>query len=167
MLFVIRIVLMLFILPLLEVREVFRLSDAFISPTETPSLELVVTVFNVAKGHNADLLLRCTPLSDYSVFISLINDGVDNGLALGAAIDSAIHYCIKNDIMRVYLQEKSAEVKRMLITEWDDDVYREVIREEAIEEEKIATARRMKEYGDPINKIADITGLPLEEIADL
>ena len=31
----------------------------------------------------------------------------------------------------------------------------------------LETARRMKEYGDPIDKIADITGLSLDEIAQL
>jgi len=174
-------------------KEVYRLSDTFIAPAEAPSLELVVTVINVAKGHNEGLLLRCTPLSDYSSFVSLVNDGIATGLALDAALDGAIHYCIQHDIMRVYLQEESAEVKRMLITEWNEDEYREVIRDEAREEglaegiaeglaegiaqgiaqgieqgavrEKTATARRMKEYGDPADKIADITGLSPDEIS--
>jgi len=160
-------------------KAVFHLSDAFISPVEAPSLELVVTVFNVAKGHNEELLTHCTPLSDYSVFISRINDNMAKGFDLEDAIDGAIHYCIEHDIMRVYLQKESAEVRRLLITEWNEDEYREVIREEAREEgleegraegvaqEKLANARLMKAEGIPVDAIARITGLSPEDVSGL
>jgi len=160
-------------------KEVFRLSDAFIAPTNTPSLELIVTVFNVTNGHNEKMLLQSTALSDYSTFISLINDGVSKGLDLGDAIDDAIHYCIKNDIMRGYLLKSSEEVKRMLSMEWNEDEYREAMKEDAREEgleegreegraqEKIATARLMKAEEIPVDIITRVTGLPPEEIAQI
>ena len=59
----------------------------------------------------------------------------------------------------------------MISLEWDDDIYREVLLEEGREEGETQTrketARRMKEYGDPIDKISVITGLSDEEIEKL
>jgi len=144
-------------------------------PKDTPSLELEVSVFNVSKGHNAELLGQSTALSDYAVFINCVKDWVAQGDDLEIAIDNAIHYCIQNGIMCVYLQTQSAEVKRMISLEWDDDIYREVLLEEGREEGEARgelramqeTARRMKEYGDPLDKISVITGLSDEEIEKL
>ena len=63
----------------------------------------------------------------------------------------------------------------MISLEWDDDIYREVLLEEGREEGEARgelramqeTARRMKEYGDPLDKISVITGLSDEEIEKL
>jgi len=51
---------------------------------------------------------------------------------LEGAIDYAIYTCIENGIMRVYLENESAEVKRMLSMEWNDEIYRDVLLEEEI-----------------------------------
>ena len=48
---------------------------------------------------------------------------------------------------------------------WEE--YEELRLNEALEEEKHKTARKMKTYGDPVQKIADVTGLSPEEIEKL
>ena len=164
-------------------KKVLKLSDAFMAPTETPSLELTVPVYNITKGHNADLLKQCTPLSDYSEFVAYVRDRLAEGDDLETAIDKAIHYCIENGIMRVYLENGSAEVKRMLTMEWNDEVYRKVLlkegREEGIEigetrgieigetRAKQEDACRMKTEGVSVDIISRVTGLSAEEIAAL
>ena len=87
------------------------------------------------------------------------------------AIDYAIYTCIENGIMRVYLENESAEVKRMLSMEWNDEVYREVLLEEGRDEGAARAteenARGMKEEGIASDIIARVTGLTEEEIARL
>jgi len=156
-------------------KTILKISDAFMAKQESPALELTVSVYNISKGHNKELLERCRALSDYSVFIDLIYEEQERGESLEKAIDNTIHYCIGNDIMLVYLQEQSDEVKRMLITEWDEEEYHKVIKEEALEdgrEEGKSQAtheigQRMKKEGIPVDVIVRITGLETEEIAGL
>ena len=176
-------------------KTILRLSDAFTTQTKETTIELVVTVYNINKGHNADILGHSASLSDYTEFVAYTRKMITEGHDREAAIDKAIHYCIKNGIMKVYLERESAEVKRMLITEWNDDEYREVILEEGIEkgmekgielgvekgmekgmklgvekgaEQKgLEIARKMKQFGIPVDKIAAITDLSADEIQSL
>jgi len=109
------------------------------------------------------------------MFVSLVNDQVEKGDTLEDSIDKTIRYCIENSIMHMYLQKGSAEVKRMLITEWNDDEYREVIREEGREEgleqgysqAKQDMARKMKDEGAEMTLITNVTGMSEAEIAEL
>ena len=59
----------------------------------------------------------------------------------------------------------------MLSTEWDEELFIEVMREEGREEgastREIEIARNMKADGDPVEKIARNTGLSEEAIAAL
>jgi len=165
-------------------RNVLKLSDSFIVREEPPSLELEVTVYNISKGYNTELLERCVALSDYAVFVNYIKDRIAEGDSLEVAIDKAIHYCIENGIMKAYLEQESAEVKRMLSMEWNEELYRQVLLEEGeargielgeargielgeargVAQAKQESARIMKQDGDPIEKIMRTTGLSAEEI---
>ena len=49
-----------------EERFEYKLSDAYISKTDTPELELKVTVFNINVGKNKELLEHCKTLNEYS-----------------------------------------------------------------------------------------------------
>ena len=115
-------------------KKVLRLSDAFTATIETPSLELSVSVYNVNKGHNVELLEQSPALSDYATFVACVKEYLAEGESLDTAIDKAIHYCIENGIMRLYLENDSDEVRRILTTEWNEEVYREVLLEEGREE---------------------------------
>jgi hypothetical protein len=159
-------------------RIVLRLSDAFFLAQKTPCLELEVPVININKGHNEKLLQRSVALSDYSMFVSLVNEFESNLGSFDAAVDDAIKYCRECGIMGAYL-ENSKEVRRLLITEWNDDEYREVMREEGREEgllegrEKgreeglLEVAHNMKANGLEIEIIAGYTGLSKEIISEL
>ena len=168
-------------------KKELRLSDAFMALSGSPGLELTTTVYNINKGHNLKMLEQSTALSDYSEFITHVKDRLADGDTLGEAIDKAIHYCINNGIMLVYLKKDSAEVKRMLTMEWNEEVYRKVLIEEGREEgrvegreegrvegesigaaqAKLETARSLKEEGISDDIIARVTGLSEEEIAGL
>ena len=49
-----------------------RLSDAFYHVTDNPSLELIVTTFNVNAGHNTKLMSHCQILKEYSIYVAKV-----------------------------------------------------------------------------------------------
>ncbi len=50
----------------------YNLSDAYISKTNNPELELKVTVFNINVGKNKELLEHCKTLHEYSQYVDCI-----------------------------------------------------------------------------------------------
>ncbi len=162
-----------------------RLSDAFMVKSAKPSLELLVKVMNINYNKADGVLKRCKPLQEYTLFVETVRrhirlDG-ENGFK------NAIKECIQNDILRDYLERKSREVMNMLIAEYDYDtdiaVQREEEREMAFAEgeakgiaqgfsdgarqKALETAKAFKQLGFDITKIAEGTGLSVEEIEKL
>jgi hypothetical protein len=115
-----------------------RLSDAFIAlgSDEKPELELVVKVYNVNPGHNEKILQRSMHLAGYARFVERIRENCKRELSRENAIKEAITYCIKNNVLKLFLQEHGSEVENMLLTEWNWDDAKEVWQEEAREESR-------------------------------
>ena len=105
-----------------------RLSDAFITAPEKPSLELIVSVTNINYNKDNKILHTCKPLKEYTLFIEAVRKHIELDSENG--FRNAIKECIQNDILREYLQRKSREVMNMLIAEYDYDVDIAVQREE-------------------------------------
>jgi len=106
-----------------------RLSDAFPRdiPAE-PQLELVVTRFNIS--YNEDIKKCCRlhkykPIRDYSFFVHDVQQRLDSGEQLGAAIAKTMEYCISHDIMRKFLLEHEQEVPAMYSLRYDAQAARE------------------------------------------
>ena len=174
-----------------------RLSDAFITAPEKPSLELIVSVTNINYNKGSEILHTCKPLKEYTLFVDAVRRHMKFDNETG--FRNAIKECIQNDILREYLQRKSKEVMNMLIAEYDYDVdiavQREEEREIALKEgiaqgeakgfslgiaqgkqegisagshqKALETAQILKQLGDPIQKIAQATGLTEKEIKRL
>jgi hypothetical protein len=146
---------------------VLRLSDAFIGECESPALELVVTVHNIAAGHSQKLLSESRALSDYAAFVSAVEGYRASGLSLDEAITKAIQECKKRGIMRAYLESRGSEVFNMLLTEWNMEDALRVARQEEREISERQAAARMKSAGLDIKIIVECTGLKPEEVAKL
>mgnify|MGYP000885234979 CR=1 FL=1 len=150
-----------------------RLSDAFTVKSAKPCLELVVKVLNINYNKANGVSKRCKPLQEYTQFVEAVRRHIrldaENGFR------NAIKECIQNDILRDYLERKSREVMNMLIAEYDYDtdiaVQREEEREIAFSDgsrhAKLETAKNFKRLGFDIAKIAEGTGLSVEEIERL
>ena len=162
-----------------------RLSDAFITAPEKPSLEVVVSVTNINYTKGSRILHTCKPLKEYTLFIEAVRRHTkfdpENGF------QNAIKECIQNDILREYLQRKSKEVMNMLIAEYDYDVdiavQREEEREIALQEgiaqgevkgfsegsyqAKLETAKTMLAMHYPLEDICKITGLTKTDVEQL
>lgn len=162
-----------------------KLSDAFEVEGRSSQLELIVTVFNINADKNCELLNECKYLKEYSVFIETVRKYLaadkENGFT------KAIKDCIGKGILKEYLTRKSREVMNMLVCDYDYAtdmaVQVEEAREQALEQgiekgieqgiekgayqNKIETARLMKQHGYKKTEISLMTGLSLEEIEKL
>ena len=155
------------------VQAELKLSDAFAVKSAKPCLELLVKVININYNKDNELLENCKPLEEYTQFVETVRRHIkldtDNGFK------NAIKECIQNDILRDYLERKSREVMNMLIAEYDYDTDIAVQREEEREiafadgayQKALETAKNFKRLGFDIAKIAEGTGLSVEEIERL
>ena len=173
----------------LPAKQMLKLSDSFIMQSETVNLELVVKLININYDKDSEILKSCEPLGQYSLFV----DAVRRHIAVDKdhGFENAIKECIKNDILREYLQRKSREVINMLIAEYDYATDIAVQREEAgriafvngIEQGKslglaegkaegsrqkaLETAKTMLTMGYPLVDICKISGLAPDEVQSI
>ena len=151
-----------------------RLSDSFINTHIEYVLELSVKVININYDKGHVIIVRCEPLRQYSRFVDTVRRHIAIDREHG--FEKAIKDCIKNNILREYLQRKSKEVLNMLIGEYDYDTDIAVQREESFglglerglaegsRQAKLETARRMKQANCEIPFIEKITGLSKAEV---
>jgi len=96
-----------------------KLSDSFKSKTPDLYLELVVRIYNINKGHNADMAVKSPVLSGYEEFIAEIKENLKS-MELREAIELAVKTCISKNILVSFLERHSSEVLNMLIRgEWN------------------------------------------------
>ncbi len=157
------------------VEKELRLSDAFILPDnkyskeKQISLEILVKVININIDKENPILKRCRILQEYSTLIELIRENKRQNP--NTPLKEALSKAINDGILSDYLKRKTAEVRNMLIAEYSYETDIKVQRREAFrlgkEEGAIEAAKNLLKYGDPIEKISIITGLPLEKVQQL
>ena len=116
-------------------------------------------------------------MHEYSIFVETVRKWKEIDPQNG--FQKAVEECISNNILREYLKRKTKEVLNMLLAEYDYETDIAVQRAEEREiafaegEEKgsyqkaIETAKAFKQFGFDIAKIAQGTGLSVEEIEAL
>lgn len=111
-----------------------KLSDAFILPesfsNQVPCLELTVRVLNINHGKNRAIMEQCQKLKEYAEFIEEIRRQQTNGLSMQEAVDTAVRICVKHGILKDLLASHRAEVVEVILTEYDEEKYRELERKE-------------------------------------
>ena len=150
--------------------SLLKLSDSFTQKHNEYALELSVKVVNINYDKASEILKRCKPLKQYSLFV----DAVRRNIAVDKehGFEKAIKECIQNDILREYLQRKSKEVLNMLIGEYDYDTDIAVQREESFDmgrsegshQKALETAKNLLQFGLSREKIAQATGLTQAEV---
>ena len=158
-----------------EDEQCLRLTDAFVNERgeKTAScIELSVRVMNINYGHNRQLMSDCSRLEEYSRFVDCIKRNCRDGFATDQAVENAMVYCMEHDILSDILLPFRAEVKKMLLTEYNEKKYMKMFRREAWEEgrmegavkERYRLLHRMLQNGASVDEISKLTGLPLSEI---
>ena len=153
--------------------SVLKLSDSFTQTHDEYALELSVKVVNINYDKASEILKRCKPLEQYSLFVNAVRRNIAVDKEHG--FEKAIKECIQNDILREYLQRKSKEVLNMLIGEYDYDTDIAVQREESFDmglaegshQAKLETARLMRQRAYPVAEICLMTGLTQAEVESI
>ena len=99
-------------------RVTLRLSDSF---DGEPDIEVRVTMININYGHNKELLEACKPLNEYAWFVDKVRSCQKTMETLSEAIDAALEEMDDGSVLKPFLLSNKAEVKRMCITEYDEE----------------------------------------------
>ncbi|MDR0630376.1 MAG: hypothetical protein LBG24_12230 [Treponema sp.] len=106
-------------------------------------LELLVTMINVNKGRNGEIIKRCETLSGYAEFVDQVRkkqgqlieeNPEEKPYALQKALRYAITYCREQGILEWFFKNLTREEENMLITEWNQDEALKVRFEEGLEQ---------------------------------
>ena len=132
---------------------------------------------------------HCSDLQEYTQILELIDEAKTTGKE--NPLTWAIQEAVKRNIMKDYLERKGGEALSILTAEYDFDTAIAVKQEEAYAsglnigreegisiglergleqgayQNKLETARSFLAYGDPPEKVAFCTGLPLETVQGL
>ena len=127
-----------------------RLSSAFEHLSGELKLELVVTVFNVNEGHNAELMQHCSMLKEYAQYVARVRHYASD-MPLNQAVKRAVDECIREGILAEFLARNRNEVISMSIFEYDKELEEKKLRKaeyeygfaEGEKHAAIETAKRM------------------------
>ena len=133
-------------------KEVLKLSDAFIHHTDTPEIELTVTVYNINPDNNTQLLEKSEVLRSYMIFVNRVRENLEHQKKivqnapeydeaayeedLEKAINEAIDYCVKHHIMEEFFRENRNEVTKSMVLDYTWERREELIRAEEYEDGK-------------------------------
>ena len=109
--------------------EHLRLSDAFLTQPENPELELSVTVYNINWGYNDDLMKACRLLAEYAQYVNQVRQFAE-AMPFADAVEHAVDYCIRHDILADFLSKNRAEAIAVSIFEYDEEKHMKSERKE-------------------------------------
>ena len=151
-------------------KKVLKLSDAFEMTDKTNGYEWTATMIDINYGKNQDLLLKCKKLGEYSYFVDCVRK-YSAKMNFHKAIDEAVKECIEKGILANFLKKHIAEVRTVLLTEFNEEkdykIIAEGFKELWIEEgEKKGKKEKLKEIiknmlskGKNKKEIMDLTGI--------
>jgi hypothetical protein len=148
--------------------EVLKLSDAFGSEGD---IEVKVKMLNINYGKNRALMEACQPLREYAWLVDKVRQHQFVLQNLEAAVDAAISEMPDSFVIRQLLELHRAGVKKMFLTEYDEEKMKEQERKEAfadgVEEANQRTAEDMLRDGKPLLEILKYSRLPEERIRQI
>ena len=114
--------------------QMLLLSDSFPKGSDA-DIEVKVRMLNVNYGRNQKLLATCRPLGEYSWLVAEIrNNKSKNEDGAGSAIDQAISTMPDSFVIKPFLVAHRAEVRGMLLTEYNETEQMELFKEDGIRE---------------------------------
>ena len=152
-----------------------RLSDMFKGGADgQTNLELVVTVYNINKGHSLEILRRSPTLAGYATFIFMIREN-EKTMSLEEAIKKAVIDCINQNVLKTFLENHKKEVVGMLTQEWNWGKAMEVAKKEGWEDGReegrvealIGVAKNLRANGMGVDDVAKATGLTVDDVLRL
>lgn len=139
-----------------------RLSDAFMADTGETNLELVVLQLNINKKFNRELKEKCRKLQEYTLYVDMVRQ-YRKDYDLEEAVERAVTECIRKGILEDFLKKNRAEVTKMSIFEYNEELHRESLLEEG---RRDIYCKMLKNNKTP-EEISAFTGESLEYLYDL
>ena len=154
-------------------RKILRLSDLYTIKEEC-RLELKAVMLNVNSGHNKELMKMSHTLWEYAEYTARVRKYAEE-MELVEAVERAIEECIREGILKEFLEKNRAEAKNMSIFEYDQEKHMRQEREEAWEEGKREGKRELLckliqkkiQKGKTTAEIAEDLEEPEEVIAEI
>ena len=116
-------------------KRVLRLSDLYQARQERSEeemgegLELKAVMFNVNRSHNRALMEACKTLKDYAEYVYRVRQYAEAS-SLEEAVERAITECIREGILKDFLEKNRAEAKSVSIFEYDEEEHMRQEREQ-------------------------------------
>ncbi|MDY5905409.1 MAG: hypothetical protein SPJ45_00810, partial [Anaerovoracaceae bacterium] len=114
-------------------RMELKLSDAFMHPDESSGIEFTAIMININYGMNKELMAACSTLEEYAIFIDRVRRYADLSMSaaeMEKAVDRAVNECIKEGVLFDFLTAHKAEVKGMILTDYDEEKTMEMFKRE-------------------------------------
>ena len=113
-------------------RQILKLSDLYTVEEEDPMLDLKVLMLNVNQGHNPELMEVCHTLWEYAEYTDRVRKYAKEQ-PIAEAVERAITECIREGILKEFLEKNRREAKNVSIYEYDQEKHIRQEREEAWE----------------------------------
>lgn len=97
---------------------------------EEVSLELKVDILNINIGHNKELLEAYRTLGEYAEYVSRVRRYAKE-MPIGEAVERTIEECIRENILREFLEKNRAEANAVSIYEYNEEEHMRMEREDA------------------------------------
>ena len=164
-----------------------KLSSAYEHLDGEPDLELKVILLNINEGHNKELMEHCQILKEYAIYVARVRKYAAE-MKLEDAVNKAIEECMKEGVLADFLQKNRSEVKMWSILEYDQELEEKKLRKaeyeagleagletgrsegitigknQGIEIGELRILQSIQKSGYPLEKIAEMTGRPVEEV---
>ena len=121
-----------------------KLSDSF--PEDAVSdIEVIVRMINVNHGKNKELMAACKPLEEYSWLVAEVrkNNETRDEDGISSAIDRAITEMPDDYVIKPFLVAHRAEVKGMLLAEYNEAETMELFKEDGRKEKEMEDIRNL------------------------
>ena len=112
-------------------RQILKLSDLY-TVKEDLMMELKVLMLNVNQGHNPELMEACHTLWEYAEYTGRVRKYAKEQ-PIAEAVERAITECIREGILKEFLEKNRREAKNVSIYEYDQEKHIRQEREEAWE----------------------------------
>ena len=159
-------------------RQILKLSDLYTVKEEDPMLDLKVLMLNVNQGHNPELMEVCHTLWEYAEYTDRVRKYAKEQ-PIAEAVERAITECIREGILKEFLEKNRREAKNVSIYEYDQEKHIRQEREEAWEagehsgeekklkeliQKKLAKGKTIPEIAEALEEDEDVIRRLIDEI---
>jgi len=131
------------------------------------NLELKVKIYNVNAGYNPEIMRRSDTLNGYAVFVARVRENISSGLEPAKALEKAVKECIKDNVLKEFLEKYGGDVINMLSMEFNLADAQRVWKKDGIMEGIEKVAEKMIKRGTPIEIVAEDTELSIERVKEI